>query len=131
MHLKVKYHLIKSTNILSQPQFNQNSNQHNHNRTKVRFDYAYHHQKPTYRTYSMSALSQLISTPFWPNFKDRFFGSTTTTITTSSFSTTTKKNQQQQYISDYWHDFDQMLKIGFRLNNNNKNKTKSLLSNSS
>ena len=41
---------------------------------------------------SMSAISQLLLTPFQPNIKCRFLGSTTTTITTTQL----HEQQQQQ-----------------------------------
>ena len=63
-------------------------------------------------TTSMPAIYHLFLTQILPNFKGRFLGSTTRTWTTITI-TTPSMTKKQQYVTDYWLDFDQTLKLGF------------------
>ena len=68
-------------------------------------------------TNSMSAISQLLLTRFWPNFKNRFLGQSWTDF--NCYGDICSGNicpgnicQYQEYLSWYWLDFDQTLKVG-------------------
>ena len=70
---------ISTYMLLSRPQLNHNSTQPNITFSWVRDknDFAYH---PTPHTNSMLAISQLLLTRFWWNFKCRFMGTSITDI---------------------------------------------------
>ena len=76
----------------------------------------HHHPPPTHRN-SMSAISQLLLTRFWWNFKGRFLW----TFRTDSICqgdicphNTCSRNicPYQEYLSCYWPDSDETLQIG-------------------
>ena len=74
-----------------------------------------HH--PTHHRNSMSVISQLLLTRFWRNFKRRFMGLSWTDF--NCHSNICPGNicpgdicPYQEYLSCYWPDFDQTLKIG-------------------
>ena len=66
---------------------------------------------------SMSAISQLLLAQFWPNFKGRFLGPSWTDF--NCYGKICRGNicpgdicSYQEYLSWYWHDFNQSLKVG-------------------
>ena len=68
-------------------------------------------------TNSMSIIFQLSLTRFWPNFKDRFLGLSWTYSNCHSDICPGNICQgdicaYQEYLSCYWPDFDQTLKVG-------------------
>ena len=65
----------------------------------------------------MSAISQLLLTRFWPKFKDRFLGPSWADF--NCYGDICSGNicpgdicPYQEYLSWYWHDFNQTLKVG-------------------
>ena len=69
------------------------------------------------RHLSISGISQLLQTQFWPNFKGRFLGLSWTDF--KNCSNICPGNicpvnicPYQEYLSCYWPDFDQTLKVG-------------------
>ena len=65
----------------------------------------------------LSAISQLLLVRFWPNFKDKFLG---LSLTDPNYHGDICPGNicpgdicpYQQYLSCYWSDFDQILKVG-------------------
>ena len=77
-----------------------------------------HPDPPPHHTNSMSLISQLLLTRFWPNFKDRFLGLSWTDSNCHSDICPGNICQgdicpYQEYLSCYWPDFDQSLKVVF------------------
>ena len=63
------------------------------------------------QTHSMSAISQLLLTQFWPNFKGRLKWEHLEQISPGTF-VLINICPYQEYLSCYWPSFDQNLKIG-------------------
>ena len=81
---------------------------------KMTLHHHHHYPPPTTTTNSMSSISQLFLTQFWPNFKSRFVESTTiitTTTTTWTTKTTTTTattiTRAAKAIFHFWPDLDQ------------------------
>ena len=101
----------------SQPKLNSTSTLHNLSWVRHKNDFTNHPTITSPHTNSMSAISQLLLTRFWWNFKGRFL-----------WTCRTDSNCQgdicphnicpcdicpyQEYLSSYWPDFDETLKVG-------------------
>ena len=78
-----------------------------------------HHHPPTHHTNSMSAISQLLLARFWWNFKGSFLGASRTD---SNYQVNICPGNicpgdicpHQEYLSCYWLNFDQTLKVSFK-----------------
>ena len=94
----------------TQQQFNQSWVWHEN-------DFKYH-PTPPHHTNSMSVISQLLLTQFWPNFKDSFLGLSWTDSNCHSDICPGNICQgdicpYQEYLSCYWPDFYQTLRVGY------------------
>ena len=107
--------LMKVVCSCDEPQLNHNSTQPNITSSWVRHENDFAHHPTTHRN-SMSAISQLLLTRFWWNFKHRFLG---TSRIDSNYQVDICTGNicpgnifpYQEYLSCYWPDFDGTLKV--------------------
>ena len=94
----------------------------NNNSTKVGCDtkMTLHTTPPHHHRNSMSVISQLLLTRFWPNFKGRFQGTSRTDSNCYSYSCPGNNCPgdicpYQEYLSCCRPDFDQTLEVGWQV----------------